>query len=583
MRTTWTLPFLALLLSCGDPSEVRLIVQLRTDLVPGADFFGAQLSLPDDGMEGLPIDWEPGQDFSRGERIAELPVDPSLARTVQVSLFDAAGDETVTATVLAEQRDDQVVTVVITRDCRSVVCPGEGEDAGATRCLAGGCTVPECLTGAEESCPDPECAVDSDCPSASACSQGVCSDGVCFVGPSDDRCGTDEFCDPESGCTLLPTVMETDECGTGVYILGPNCEGDGCQVQAKWVDSSNTHACAHNSDELLCWGSNSHGQLGTGDTFARLRATPVEGFGVPSQIAVGTGFTCATSQDGALFCWGRNDQGQLGMGDTVERTAPTRVESPDTEWVELEANADTVCAIDIAGALYCWGRNAEGQTGVGGSGGAPPPILSPTRVGTEAWTDVTVGEGHACGVRQDGVVYCWGRNTNGQLGVLDMEPLQVRTPVAVGTESQWASVDASPRGVCAIRTDETMACWGDSLDGRLGPLLDMTREDGLIAPTDRTGAYAEVQIDAFHGCAIRADQSGECWGRAIEGQLGVRQNEPAIEPVPVLEGQGLRAFSVARFMTHVSTQDGLFAAGNGCASMGTGMLGRVREWTPVTR
>ncbi|MFK7992228.1 MAG: RCC1 domain-containing protein [Sandaracinaceae bacterium] len=572
-----------MLLSCGEPGELALLVQLRTDLVPGADFFGAELSLPDDGMEGLEVAVTPGEDFSRGVRLAELLVVPSVRRRVQLVLFDVAGEPSIASTVVVRQSEDQVVTVVITRDCRSVSCPGPGDDAGATRCLAGRCTVPECVTGAEESCPEPECAADVDCPVTSACSTGLCSDGVCLVAPAEGRCASGEFCDPDSGCTAIPNVVEDEECGTFVTADAPPCEGEGCQLQATQLDSSTTHACALTAEGLYCWGRNAHGELGTGDRFARLRPARVADFGTVSQVAVGAGFTCATTDEGGLYCWGLNDEGQLGLGDAEDRPVPTEVAGP-VAWSRVDANAATACGITQEGLLLCWGRHDEGQVGTGGGGPAPPPVLTPTMVSDSAvlWSDVSVGDGHTCGIQEDGSVHCWGRNSHGQHGRLDVEPLQTRTPGPVGTETEWASLGTAPRGVCGIRTDGTMACWGDASDARLAPVTS-AREDGLVAPTDWGEQVQAVDMDAFHGCALLTDASSVCWGRAAEGQIGTGP-EPALIPVSVLEGQDVRALSVSRFMTHMATaEDGVYVTGRGCASLGTGDVGQRFEWTPVTR
>jgi Alpha-tubulin suppressor and related RCC1 domain-containing proteins len=76
-------------------------------------------------------------------------------------------------------------------------------------------------------------------------------------------------------------------------------------------------------------GGNAYGQLGVGDTTNRYTPVIVANIGttLPRAVAIATGYghTCALLEDGRVACWGLNSVGQLGVGDTTNRTTPVIV------------------------------------------------------------------------------------------------------------------------------------------------------------------------------------------------------------------------------------------------------------------
>jgi alpha-tubulin suppressor-like RCC1 family protein len=92
---------------------------------------------------------------------------------------------------------------------------------------------------------------------------------------------------------------------------------------------------------------------------------------------------------------------------------------------------------------------------------------APTQVGAfQDWTVITLDTFHACGVRTDGSLYCWGRNDEGQLGLGDN--MARLTPTRVGTDSDWVSVAAGRFHTCALKRDRSVLCTGRNDEGELG-------------------------------------------------------------------------------------------------------------------
>lgn len=123
---------------------------------------------------------------------------------------------------------------------------------------------------------------------------------------------------------------------------------------------------------------------------------------------------CARS-GGQVYCMGNNSYGQLGVGDTTARTSPTLVPGI-TDAVRVVAGPATACAIHADGTVSCWGNNMFAQMGLGTrTGGSPSPVRSPLLTSV---SDLSLSFEHACAVRTNGDVLCWGDNANGQCGAV---------------------------------------------------------------------------------------------------------------------------------------------------------------------
>lgn len=207
-----------------------------------------------------------------------------------------------------------------------------------------------------------------------------------------------------------------------------------------------------------CWGTNSSGQLGTGNTNDRSNPAAVSGLssGVAS-IGVGSGHACAVTVLGALRCWGSNSYGQLGTGNTTDQLTPVPVPAMQSGVRSVTAGGAFTCATKIDNSLWCWGNNGLGQLGIGSTTDA----LAPTKVAALGTTvrQAAAGEGSVCAVTTAGALRCWGHGDDGQLG--DGGRVDRTAPVAVtGMGSGVRQVSVGERHACAVRTNATVACWG---------------------------------------------------------------------------------------------------------------------------
>jgi alpha-tubulin suppressor-like RCC1 family protein len=113
---------------------------------------------------------------------------------------------------------------------------------------------------------------------------------------------------------LLPIALQLG-CGRVGFDPIDDVSVDGAvQPVGRSVSAGTEHSCAVVDGVLACWGLNTDGQLGVGDTMNRLAPEVVAG-GPWLQVAAGSAHSCALASDGSVACWGANARGQLGVGD----------------------------------------------------------------------------------------------------------------------------------------------------------------------------------------------------------------------------------------------------------------------------
>src|SRR5690606_12679669 len=139
--------------------------------------------------------------------------------------------------------------------------------------------------------------------------------------------------------------------------------------------------------------------------------------------AVGSNFTCIILDTNGVKCWGHNSAGQLGYGDTTQRNAPPAAPvnlGPGRAAKSLAAGHQHTCALLAPGRVKCWGYNTYGQTGYGDTSPRYAPPASVVNLGVDRTAKrLAAGYNHTCAILDDNTVKCWGYNNSGQLGYGD--------------------------------------------------------------------------------------------------------------------------------------------------------------------
>lgn len=353
-----------------------------------------------------------------------------------------------------------------------------------------------------------------------ACQAG----GMCAI--TDCPGGTDD-CDGVvgNGCEqMLDTLAHCGMCDNACF---HRCGGAACDELVD-VNAGGGHTCAiRASGDAVCWGDNANGQLGDG-TMTR-RATPAL-VGVISNItaiSAGSAHTCAAS-GGRVYCWGSNNRGQAGSAPSASVTSPQQVGTL-MGVTHVAAGGEFSCAI-ASGEVWCWGRNGVGQLGNQGTTDsfAPRAVRDPDDLpnGIDDAVDIAAGAEHACAVRTDGTVLCWGSNIDRQLGdglaahgdpTCDASFIDCsRVAVYASGLSAADSVTAHGTGdhTCAL-SGSSISCWGDN-DFRQAT---NSATDPVPTPTSVPGSADAISAGETLTCR-RSGTTLQCWGSNASGQIG---------------------------------------------------------------
>lgn len=343
------------------------------------------------------------------------------------------------------------------------------------------------------------------------------------------------------------------------------------------VDSGDVHSCGVVDGALYCWGDNQNGALGVDDFESRNTPTRVGDELGWSAVGAGSDFTCGV-RAGAVWCFGGGSSGQLGAGDFTSSAVSLAVGLPSA--VELiAAGSEHACVILDDGRLYCWGQNTEGQlaqadpwTGPGVNSALPVQVAP-----GETFRRVSCGQGHTCAIRSDGTLWCWGRNTRGELGLGDGSSGQLRQPAQVGSATDWQHISAGQNHTCGVRLGE-LYCWGDNSHGQLGVALAGPVFDPVLVPG--VSGAVDVSVNTFHTCALEEGGSLYCWGRNIEGQLGDGTIDAKDQPTLSVPMDSWELVSSGRFHTCGVRAGSILCTGdNAPGRLGTGDGDRRREFT----
>jgi alpha-tubulin suppressor-like RCC1 family protein len=320
---------------------------------------------------------------------------------------------------------------------------------------------------------------------------------------------------------------------------------------ASSVSTGSLHTCALESGKAYCWGRNDDGELGDGSTAGSIVPVAVDTSGALAgqtltQISTAAGDTCALDSVGAAYCWGNDDAGQLGdAGISADHsTVPVAVDTSGVLAGKTLTHISTgdfdTCALDSAGAAFCWGYNAEGELGDGSTTDSRVPVAVDTggALAGKTLTQISAGGGVACVLDSASAAYCWGIG-GGVLG--DGSTTDSSVPVAVDTTGALAGktltqISAGYFTVCALDSAGAAYCWGSNRDGGLGD--GSTTDSSVPVAVDASGALAgktltQISAGADNACALDRGGAAYCWGYNDLGSLGDGSTSDSTVPVAV--------------------------------------------------
>lgn len=283
------------------------------------------------------------------------------------------------------------------------------------------------------------------------------------------------------------------------------------------IASGDQHACRLSSGTILCWGSNSNGQLGEYNVtdFSGVPG-PVSGDMDWISVATGIQHTCGV-RNNAVYCWGEN--GFRQSDPTASATEPaipiTEVQLPASEIpVRVFAGAFATCALTTTGAAYCWGKiNYQ-------PGDALP--LTPQRLGGTGatFTQIALASDHGCAIAVGGLVHCWGESEERQTGRADEIDVAFESARPITSTETFVTLASGYETTCGTTNAGKLVCWGSSNHGHLSTKGPSPTSNGFVPfILDDTRTWSAVALGSDHTCAV-SEGTVYCWGKALTGALG---------------------------------------------------------------
>jgi uncharacterized repeat protein (TIGR01451 family) len=311
---------------------------------------------------------------------------------------------------------------------------------------------------------------------------------------------------------------------------------------------------------IRAWGLNFDSQLGDGLTGNAFSPESVEGLTNVVSVAAGRQFSLAVKSDGSVFAWGENNTGNLGIGSDAIVVKPLPV--PVTGFgsgsgvIAVAAGGNHALALKSDGSVWAWGRNGNGELGLGGAQGIPATVNVPTQVvGLGPGSGViaiAAGGVHSMALKSDGTVLTWGLNVVGELGAglisNQTSPVQV---TGFGPGSGALAIAAGASHNLVLRSDGSVAAWGSNDTGQVGIGTNIGPGRNFNTPVAVAGLGSGAGVIGIaaggnHSLALKSDGSVLAWGFNKAGQLGNADPANADQGVPVaVSGFGIGSGVIA--------------------------------------
>jgi alpha-tubulin suppressor-like RCC1 family protein len=321
------------------------------------------------------------------------------------------------------------------------------------------------------------------------------------------------------------------------------------------------HALAYSqrNRQLWAWGANDAGQIGDGTALPRSTPVSVDLGHTFVDVGAGDRFSAALRDDGALYTWGANDLGQLGIGFAPALACGRAVGGnaaacPRASRVPLARSivsagvgATHVLAVDSNDILWAWGDNSQGQLGLGGRGGV---VVEPRSV-PGAYRAVVAGDGFSVALDALGNVLTWGANDHGQLG--NGGTSAASSPTAPSGVSGVLEMWAGACNVFARTIDNTLVGWGCNGSNQIG----VGHTSDVLIPQSISNITGVRSVCAGRAHTLAVDDAGDVWGWGdnSQGQLGGSAGNPNM-PIRLAGLTGMAAVACAGDFSLAIARDG---------------------------
>ena len=334
------------------------------------------------------------------------------------------------------------------------------------------------------------------------------------------------------------------------------------------------------SGAVFTYGDNTYGQLGTGDTRSIDSPTSITTAfeGKVVQIAALGNHSLALTEDGRIYSWGQNNHGQVGngrIGDGYDVLSPMDITNSlglpaGTHVIEVYAAWESSFALTNDGRIFAWGANNQGQLATGdiGDKSLPTEITFPF----DGKMIKLATDSHVLALTDTGHLYSWGYNDHGQADAGQggdaniLRPIEITDYMQLSDGVEIEAIGAASNASMVLLSDNTSWVWGQNVDGNLG--TGGSREQ---QPLTRVTWLADgddiVQFATGYYSAIALTESGRVyvWGRNSDGQLGLGHKRNVYTPAELtaLRGQANRIYATGNSLFAVDDSGPSYSWGSG--------------------
>jgi len=278
-------------------------------------------------------------------------------------------------------------------------------------------------------------------------------------------------------------------------------------------------------------GDNDEGQLGrTGKRTKPFKVEAIEHLPI-EDVKAGDGFTVMVARlDGRLLGVGRGERGQLGMGG-ADREHKEKIKFSSAlgeEQLLVLAAGEAYCVgLCRSGHVLAFGENRHGQLGFGDfvSSATPKPVAS---LHSRPVVGLCCGAVHTLARTATGLLWAWGCNEHGQLGVGDLKPRFRPEQVKALRVSRCVDVAAGNRHTLVLSERGLVFAWGAGGSGQLGSggIAESEPYPRVVDALKEVGRCLLVACGHSHSIALMWNEDSlrenlYCWGLGSSGQLGL--------------------------------------------------------------
>lgn len=265
-------------------------------------------------------------------------------------------------------------------------------------------------------------------------------------------------------------------------------------------------------------------------------------------IKAGGAHVLALKDDGTVWAWGDNYFGQLGDGtDSDQRNYPIQINEL-SDIIAIDAGEYHSVALKNDGTVWAWGRNLDGELGDGTYLNKNTPI----QIGIDSIIDISCGDLFTIALKNDGTVWSWGDNEEGQLGIGSY--LTSANPVKILYINDVISIRTGNLHTLALKNNGELYSWGKNTVGQCG---NGTTSRNITNPVYVINGISAIGVGGAHSFAITNEGTVLGWGTNTLGQLGIgTYNNIFSSPVEMKGISNVKCITGGNLHTIVLKNDG---------------------------